>query len=422
MQQIGLRDPHEPVRNAACILKSSRSDASRVEGLAERECGARRVERGDGAVGSTQESVTPNCITVEPGDRPCRVDGEGGGPRDGARRIERDEGAVGTLQIGARPVSGGTRDRPSRIDTTGGDARICIDHGEGAVGSPQEALETCATKVSHDYSRWVDGEGLGLKRAREIDGREGAVGSPQEAVLHATCVKIDSRDGPGRVDAGRWTKKSINRASYETARWCIERGDASVASAKETVIPATCVAVPPDDHPARSEASGGRECGTRHIDRGEAAARRPEEAVRHATCVDVRSDDHSGRGDGTGRGECGARRVERGDGGVRVTQGRVAEIRTLSIMPAVSIRANAKSTPTLMKYVSENFCFHKMSLVCLSFHRGTAGNPARYNAESLDFFWEDRGLRAFAKTATAWQARMSLIGICRGRRVDLLAL
>ena len=75
-----------------------------------------------------------------------------------------------------------------------------------------------------------------------------------------------------------------------------------------------------------------------------------------------------------------------------------------------------------MKYVSENFCFHKMSLVCLAFHRGTAGNPARYNAESLDFFWEDRGLRAFAKTATAWQARMSLIGICRGRRVDLLAL
>jgi hypothetical protein len=29
-----------------------------------------------------------------------------------------------------------------------------------------------------------------------------------------------------------------------------------------------------------------------------------------------------------------------------------------------------------------------MSLVCLSFHRGTAGNPARYNTESLDFFEE----------------------------------
>ena len=165
---------------------------------------------GEGAVGSTHVSVTGDRrITVEPGDRPCRVDGEGlGDPHAGARRIERDEGAVWTPQIGARPVNGFTRDRPSRIDTTGGDARICIDHGEGAVGSPQEALETCdsVTKVSHDYSRWVDGEGLGEKRAREIDGREGAVGSPQEAVLHATCVKIGSRDGPGRVDAGRWTK------------------------------------------------------------------------------------------------------------------------------------------------------------------------------------------------------------------------
>ena len=96
--------------------KNSRSDASRVEGLAERECGARWIEGGEGAVGSTHEAVTPNCVTVEPGDRPCRVDGEGHGVDRGARRIERDEGAVGTPQIGARPVSGDTRDRPSRID------------------------------------------------------------------------------------------------------------------------------------------------------------------------------------------------------------------------------------------------------------------------------------------------------------------
>ena len=125
------------------------------------------------------------CVKVEPRDRARRVDGERSGGC-GARRIERDEGAVGTPQIAAiRPVSGGTRDRPSRIDAER-DARICIDHGEGAVGSPHEALETCdsVTKVSHDYSRRVDGEDLGEKRAREIDGREGAVASPQEPVLH----------------------------------------------------------------------------------------------------------------------------------------------------------------------------------------------------------------------------------------------
>jgi hypothetical protein len=30
-------------------------------------------------------------------------------------------------------------------------------------------------------------------------------------------------------------------------------------------------------------------------------------------------------------------------------------------------------------------CFHvPFPLVCLSFHRGTAGNPARYNAENLE--------------------------------------
>ena len=91
-------------------------------------------------------------------------------------------------------------------------------------------------------------------------------------------------------------------------------------------------------------------------------------------------------------------------------------------VPAGSNCADAKSTPTLRNIFLRIFVF----IICLwfvwPFTEDTAGNPARYNAESLDFFWEDRGLRAFAKTATAWQARMSLIGICRGRRVDLLAL
>ena len=59
MQQIGLRDPHEPVPHAACIVKSSCDDATRVDGGSERDCGARRIERGDGAVGIPHEAVTP---------------------------------------------------------------------------------------------------------------------------------------------------------------------------------------------------------------------------------------------------------------------------------------------------------------------------------------------------------------------------
>jgi hypothetical protein len=41
-------------------------------------------------------------------------------------------------------------------------------------------------------------------------------------------------------------------------------------------------------------------------------------------------------------------------------------------------------------------CFHVFipsfyfSLVCFAFHRGTAGNPARYNAEHFNFFVETR--------------------------------
>ena len=210
MQQIDLRDPQEAVPHAACIGKSSCDDATRVDCDAVRECGARRVKRSDGAVGIPQEAMTVEPRgTVVSSDGARWVDGERRGV-DRARRIERGEGAIGAPQIAAREVNGKSRDRPSRIDA-GRDARICIDHGEGAVGSPQEALVTCdsVAKISHDHSRWVNGEGLGERRAREIDGREGAVGSPQEPVRNKVWINIDSRNRPGWVDAGRWTTKSI---------------------------------------------------------------------------------------------------------------------------------------------------------------------------------------------------------------------
>ena len=40
-----------------------------------------------------------------------------------------------------------------------------------------------------------------------------------------------------------------------------------------------------------------------------------------------------------------------------------------------------------MFFLSSCYC-SVLFLICLAFHRGTAGNPARYNAESLDFFEE----------------------------------
>ena len=86
--------------NAACILKISYDDATRVDGAGECVCGARWIERGEGAVGRPQVTVSHEvCVKVEPRDRARRVDGERSGGC-GARRIERDEGAVGTLQIG----------------------------------------------------------------------------------------------------------------------------------------------------------------------------------------------------------------------------------------------------------------------------------------------------------------------------------
>jgi hypothetical protein len=48
-----------------------------------------------------------------------------------------------------------------------------------------------------------------------------------------------------------------------------------------------------------------------------------------------------------------------------------------------------------------------MSLICLAFHRGTAGNPARYNAESLDFFEE---IADYADTTDEDYTRASRVG------------
>ena len=59
--------------------------------------GAWSIERGDGAVGSTQEAVSHEvCVIVESRDRPRWVDRVRDGQYDGARGIERGEGTVGS--------------------------------------------------------------------------------------------------------------------------------------------------------------------------------------------------------------------------------------------------------------------------------------------------------------------------------------
>jgi len=149
------------VYHAACIDKGSCDFALWIDRGGERECGTRRVERGDGAVRGAKEAVN-TIARIESRDRPGWVDGDR--HREcRARRIEHGEGTVRALQIaGRRPRQHSSRDRPSRIDGRG-DARICVDYSKGAVGSPHETLKTRdrITEVSHNVPRWVDGEDFG---------------------------------------------------------------------------------------------------------------------------------------------------------------------------------------------------------------------------------------------------------------------
>jgi hypothetical protein len=83
---------------AACIIKTSCDDATRVDGIGECECGARRVERGEGAVRGAHETVIHEvCFQVVSRDDACRVDDEGLGSKR-AREIGGREGAVGSPQ------------------------------------------------------------------------------------------------------------------------------------------------------------------------------------------------------------------------------------------------------------------------------------------------------------------------------------
>src|SRR6478609_5504798 len=85
-------------------------------------------------------------------------------------------------------------------------------------------------------------------------------------------------------------------------------------------------------------------------------------------------------------------------------------------VPAGSNCADAKSTPTLRNIFLRIFVFIRCLWFVCPFTEVLQEIRRDITRKVWIFFWEDRRLRAFAKTATAWQARMSLIGICRGRR------
>src|SRR5271166_3718188 len=108
------------------------------------------------------------CVSVGSRDRSRRVDAGGVGDW-GTRDIERGEGAVGASQV---TVTGGgftveSRDHPSRVDGVGEAASKArrVDRGDGAVSGPQEAMRraACVSVQTDDRFRVVDGDGPGAK-------------------------------------------------------------------------------------------------------------------------------------------------------------------------------------------------------------------------------------------------------------------
>ena len=80
----------------------------------------------------------------------------------------------------------------------------------------------CVKVGSRDRPRRVDGAGAGICSARDIERGEGAVGSPQEAVNHAACVCVVSRDRARRVDAegeGGYGARGIKRGEGTDVRY-----------------------------------------------------------------------------------------------------------------------------------------------------------------------------------------------------------
>src|SRR5437879_618541 len=178
-------------------------------------------------------------------NRTCIVDGHGKG-RLAAGRVERGESAVGSSQEAVISQSRATKivsrnstcgvDAESERAQEGADVRS-IESGHGAAGGAKEAVNqvTRVNVVSRNRARRVDALGesalaqvRACASARRVEGGHAAVGGAQEAVKHPIPVQVVSRNRARRVDARG--EGALARAS-PGARG-VERGESSCASSR----------------------------------------------------------------------------------------------------------------------------------------------------------------------------------------------
>ena len=137
---------------------------------------------------------------------------------------------------------------------------------------------------SYDRACGVDTVGLCADDfTRDIERGDGAFGDPHETVESEVCVKVHSRDRPGRVNASRKGRCGTRR---------IEGCEGAVGSAQKAVIHEVCVKVRPCDSPCRVDTSEASPIvRARGIKRGKGAVGRSQVAVCHSTRVGVESRD-----------------------------------------------------------------------------------------------------------------------------------
>jgi hypothetical protein len=175
----------------------------------------------------------------------------------------------------------------------------------------QEAVShaACVIVVSRDFSRPVDGRGLGgVFGARRIEGVEGTVARPHEAVILIVC-KIISCDCPRRVDG-------VTESALAGVR-VIEPDDVTVAVPQEGARSglANEFLIVSRDRSRRVDAQGLGVCGAWGNHGGEGTIGGPQEALIHEACVLVYTRDCSGIVDGIWPGGVTvARGIEGGEG------------------------------------------------------------------------------------------------------------
>src|SRR6266404_3028194 len=163
----------------------SRNRARIVDGHGKGRLAAGHVERGESAIGSSQEAVNSESratrIVSRNGPRRIDAESEGAEEASGARAIESGHGAVGSAQEAVNQVTGINvipRNCACRVDALGEGAlaQVCagasargVEGGQGAARGAQEGVKNpvCVQGVSRNRARRVDARGEGaLARAR----------------------------------------------------------------------------------------------------------------------------------------------------------------------------------------------------------------------------------------------------------------